>query len=312
MEKCIKQKKMLAIIIPYYKFTYFEETLKSLSNQTDQRFKVYIGDDASPENPSSLLLTYRDKFDFIYHRFDNNLGGTSLTKQWERCVDLSGNEEWLMILGDDDYLENTTVASWYRNYHLFYKKAEVIRFASKIVVQENNKISDKFEHPIWEKSTDAYLRKFNHLTRSSLSEYVFSKKTYNKYHFYNYPLAWNSDDQAWLDFSNNKSIFTINECVVYVRLSSSNISGKADNFLLKNNSQILFYKKLIKEKLHYYEHSQRLFFLRRYENDILKTRKLTSVEWIFLFIYYVKWFSYEDFKKILKRFLNTVLKRNEL
>jgi glycosyltransferase involved in cell wall biosynthesis len=303
---------MLAIIIPYYKLTFFNDTLKSLANQTDKRFKVYIGDDASIENPEVLINSYRDKFDFVYHRFEENLGSISLTKQWERCIELSKNEEWIMILGDDDYLEETVVSLWYENHHLFDKKTDVIRFATKMVVQKNNEISNKFEHPIWEKATDAYLRKFNHLTRSSLSEYIFSKKTFNKYHFYNYPLAWNSDDQAWLDFSDNKSIFTINESVVYVRLSSSNISGKTDNFLLKNNSQILFYKKLIKEKLHYYEHTQRLLFLRRYENDILKTRKLTSAEWIFLFVYYVKWFDYEDFKKILKRFLNTVLKRNEL
>ena len=35
---------MLAIVIPYYKYTFFEETLISLSNQTDKRFKIYIGD----------------------------------------------------------------------------------------------------------------------------------------------------------------------------------------------------------------------------------------------------------------------------
>ena len=46
---------MLAIVIPYFKLTFFEETLQSLANQTDQRFKVYIGDDASLENPSDLL-----------------------------------------------------------------------------------------------------------------------------------------------------------------------------------------------------------------------------------------------------------------
>ena len=46
---------MLAIIIPYYKIVFFEETLKSLSEQTDKRFKVYIGDDASPENPANLI-----------------------------------------------------------------------------------------------------------------------------------------------------------------------------------------------------------------------------------------------------------------
>jgi hypothetical protein len=40
---------MLAIIIPYYKLCFFEENLQSLAAQTDKRFKVYIGDDASPE-----------------------------------------------------------------------------------------------------------------------------------------------------------------------------------------------------------------------------------------------------------------------
>lgn len=45
---------MLAIIIPYYKLAFFEENLQSLSNQTDQRFKVYIGDDASPETPANF------------------------------------------------------------------------------------------------------------------------------------------------------------------------------------------------------------------------------------------------------------------
>ena len=302
---------MLAVVIPYYKLAFFKKTLKSLANQTDKRFKVYIGDDASLENPEDLLNSYRDKFDFVYHRFEENLGSISLVKQWERCIDLSENEEWIMILGDDDYLDDKVVASWYENYHLFDKKAEVIRFASKMVMQDKNEISNIFEHPMWEIATDAYFRKFNHQTRSSLSEYIFSRKTYNKYHFYNYPLAWNSDDQAWLDFSDNKPIYTINESNVYFRLSSLNVSGKKDNFLLKNKSQILFYKKLIKEKLYYYDHAQRILFLRRYENDIVKIRKLRYSEWIYLFIYYTKYFNPKDFIKFTKRFLNTIFKRYE-
>jgi hypothetical protein len=35
---------MLAIIIPYYKLTFFLATLESLANQTDNRFTVYIGE----------------------------------------------------------------------------------------------------------------------------------------------------------------------------------------------------------------------------------------------------------------------------
>lgn len=53
---------MLAIVVPYYKLIFFEETLRSAPNQTDQRFKVYVGDDASPENFSDVLENYKAKF----------------------------------------------------------------------------------------------------------------------------------------------------------------------------------------------------------------------------------------------------------
>ncbi len=110
---------MLAIIIPYYKLTFFEDTLESLANQTNQDFKVYIGDDASPDNPTDLLNRYKGKFDFHYHRFQTNLGGKSLTQQWDRCIGLSASEQWIMILGDDDFLSNSVVASFYEKQQEF-------------------------------------------------------------------------------------------------------------------------------------------------------------------------------------------------
>ena len=91
---------MLAIVIPYYKILFFEETLKSLANQTNQDFKVYICNDASPESPESLLNKYTNKFDFEYFKYDNNLGSISLVKHWERCIKKLQNESWLMILGE--------------------------------------------------------------------------------------------------------------------------------------------------------------------------------------------------------------------
>lgn len=54
---------MRAIIIPYYKFTFFEATLQSLADQTNKQFKVYIGDDSSPEDPSILLEKFIGKID---------------------------------------------------------------------------------------------------------------------------------------------------------------------------------------------------------------------------------------------------------
>ncbi len=302
---------MLAIVIPYYKLTFFEQTLESLANQTDKRFKVYIGDDASPENPTNLLNKYQGNFDFKYHRFDTNLGSISLAKHWERCIAMTAKEEWLMILGDDDYLDENIVASWCSNYSVFYAKSEVIRFASKLITEETNTLSEAYWHPIWEMATDSFYRKFQNLTRSSLSEYVFSRESYLKYGFFDYPLAWNSDDHAWLEFSDSKPIFTINESVIFVRVSKLNISGKAHNIDAKYLSEIAFYKFMVLNKLGFYNRKQREGLMWRYENEIINIRNISLSEWFFLLFFYFKYFSFDSFKKFIKRSLNNVLKRHE-
>lgn len=302
---------MLAIIIPYYKIDFFEETLHSLANQTNKNFKVYIGDDASPDSPEDILKKFHGKFDFVYHRFEKNLGSVSLTKQWERCIDLSGDEEWLMILGDDDFLGNTVVELWYQKFDAFFSKSEVIRFATKIVEQQTNSVSETYFHPIWERATESFYRKFTHLTRSSLSEHIFTRKAFLKYRFTNYPLAWNSDDRAWLDFSGKKPIYSINDSVVFVRISSVNISGKIDNIEKKNLSVIAFYKFLIEKKIKYYSVLQREKIIRFYENEIKKQRDLKLSEWLFLLFFYLKYLDFNSIKKFSKRFLKNILKRNE-
>lgn len=298
---------MLAIVIPYYNITFFEETLQSLANQTNKNFKVYIGNDASLDNPIKLINSYQDKLNITYLRFEQNLGGNSLTKQWDRCIEMVQEEKWIMILGDDDVLDCSVVNSFYDQFEVFNNKSKVVRFASRIITEKTNSISDIFEHPVWERAEDSFYRKFRWLTRSSLSEYIFEKDTYFNYKFFPYPLAWHSDDRAWLEFSENTPIYTINDAVVFVRSSSISISGRTDNENLKNLGAISFYKYIIGNKLSYYNIRQRIFLMRAGENEILKSRKLNFQEWLFLIFHYSKNFDAKSFKKIIKRFLKNIL-----
>ena len=43
-------KNNLAIIIPGFKINFLETLFQSLVKQTDKRFNVYVGDDASPHD----------------------------------------------------------------------------------------------------------------------------------------------------------------------------------------------------------------------------------------------------------------------
>ena len=303
---------MLAIVIPYYKKAFFRECLESLAQQTNQNFNLYIGNDASPEDPTELIEEYKFQLKIEYKRFEKNLGGISLTQQWDRCLQLVRDEEWIMILGDDDVLGEQVVASWYQSLKEVEKKTNVFRFATVIIDAQSKSVSTKFTHPIWEQSVDSFYRRFTNRTRSSLSEHIFRKNCYLKYGFYNFPLAWHSDDRAWLDFSEGKSILTINKATVFIRNSALNISGKTDNFEDKINASILFYEYLITQKKRLFTNKQLLEIARSRVNLILRLRDLSLKERVALVAIHLRHPDREIYKRTVEKLpsdLKSLLRR---
>jgi glycosyltransferase involved in cell wall biosynthesis len=298
---------MLAIVIPYYKIAFFEGTLQSLSSQTNQQFKVYVGDDASSEKPINLLEKYKGKFDFSYHRFDNNLGGTSLIRQWERCIALSGNEEWVMILGDDDILGDNVVESFYNQYKEFNGLCNVVRFASVVLNEQDHTISKMYEHPRLEKGIDFFIRKLKWETRSSLSEYFFKREVYLKYHFKDYPSGFYSDDRAWIDFSEDKPIYTINESFVTIRISDSSLSGTADKDVLKQ-AEYLYLKYFYENKLSSLSKKNRFFVMKKIEFYYYVSHIVNFKSWFYLYTKYWSNFDIRELYRFHKRILLMILK----
>jgi glycosyltransferase involved in cell wall biosynthesis len=294
---------LLHIIIPYYKLDYFETTLASLKNQTDQRFKVFIGNDASPESPEELIEKYKGTFDCTYQYFSENLGGTSLVHQWERCMDLVDfkSEDWMMILGDDDFLAENFVEEFYKHFPTFQGKAHVVRFATKLIDEQKQQTSDVYTHPVWEDKLEAFFRRIKGYTRGSLSEQVFSYKTYQKFGFRKYPLAWHSDDIAWLDFPQDTQLYTINDTIVYVRHSDSNITGKVDNLTEKNNASLLYLQDVIAEYAPLLPLKKRINIYLMYEGRLKNTRRLNTSDWRYLFRLYAKTYSLLYIAKIIRR-----------
>ncbi|WHF51423.1 glycosyltransferase family 2 protein [Chryseobacterium gotjawalense] len=222
---------LLAIIIPYYKITFLRETLDSLAAQTDQRFTVYIGNDASPENPEDLLEEFEGKFNFVYKNFEENLGGTSLTKQWNRCIEMMQDEEWFMILGDDDYFSSNVIEEFYKNIVFAERENVNVMKLNSATVNENSVItSEKKPEPFIKSSIDHFFDKFIFEGRSSLSEHIFKKSQYDLYCFKNLPLAWHADDLAVLEFSEYANTMFLEKAKCFVRISAESISGNPEKF----------------------------------------------------------------------------------
>ena len=237
---------MLAIIIPYYKIDYFEETLKSIANQTNKNFTVYIGNDASKDDPTKLIENTLINLSYKYHYFDKNLGGSNLVAQWDRCINLIDKQEkWFMILGDDDYLSANFVDDFYENLNdISNNKSNVVRFAVN-KVSDNKILNRLYTNPKLQTRNDFFFNK----ERSSLSEYIFSIESYNKYRFKNIPLAWGADVLAVFEFAEAYPIFSINTSTVFVRISDKSISGTKGNSkmnIIKTNALAEVYYYLFK------------------------------------------------------------------
>ena len=236
----------LAVVIPYYKIDFFQETLDSLTNQTDKNFNVYIGNDASPNNPEELLIQYQDKLNITYQDFKENLGSKSLVQQWYRCLELVKDEKWVMILGDDDVLSSNVISNFYFEVNK-NTSTKVFRFATQVIDENSNKKSSIYTHPKKENGFDFFERKLNGETRSSLSEYVFNKSELFKTGIKDLPLAWYSDLLLIIELGIENPIISINESVVYFRNSGINITSKNDNLLKKNEATFAFYFYLIQK-----------------------------------------------------------------
>jgi len=274
--------KKLAIVVPYFKIQFFEECLKSLHNQTNQNFNLYIGNDNSPEDPYALIDEFGDKLNITYKKFENNLGKISLVNQWRRCIELINQETWIMILGDDDKISSDCVDSFYNSVkELEYEDCDVMRFASQKIDRNGNTTSHIFTHHRIENSIDFLFRKFRGDTRSSLSEYIFKRNTIEAVQFKNFPLGWHADDLAILECSKFGSIYSINDAVVYFRNSGFNITSLNSNLIDKNEASFRFYLYLLKVRADNFNIKERRILFQKLEKTYLNDKKRLFFFWEF-------------------------------
>ena len=297
---------MLAIVIPYFKKTFFNETLDSLSNQTDKRFKVYIGDDASLQPPNSLIEKYQDHFDFEYKRFKTNLGANYLTRHWDRCIAMTHTEEWIMILGDDDILGFNVVQKFYKNLKEINRLSiNVVKFSSQEINAKTKPISNIYINKKVLKSTEAFYRRVNNISRSSLSEHIFRREAYEEKGFKDYELGWSADDMAWLQFSNFNNIYCINDAKIFIRVSKKSISGMSAHREKKLRSSFQIFYDIIHNYFSHFDRKHKNLIIRMYEGILIviegKTFKnFLKIAYLFLkniFLYSFFKFTYRFFFK---------------
>lgn len=219
--------KNLAIVIPAYKSTFLTEALDSIANQTCKEFTVYIGDDHSPNDLKSIVDQYQGKFDLVYRRFEENMGGKDLVGQWERCIDMTQDEPWLWLFSDDDVMEPKCVEEFYKLVHE-KPEAKLVHFNIKVIDRDSKLVGNQRPFPEY-LSTKGYLD-----AKVSIAPFLFSFVVEFIVHrdvffgagrFEKFDLAWGSDFISWIKFSEAAGgIYTCPKGNVRWRRSGENVS----------------------------------------------------------------------------------------
>ncbi len=235
----------LAIVIPYYKIDFFEKTLKSISKQSDKRFTLYIGNDASPNNPLEIIEKYFSEGQYNYYDYKENYGGQNLAKQWERILE-NVTEDWFQILGDDDMIAENFVEEFYNCIEdVEDKKLNLIRFPAKYINDDKQIKKVSLQYDSVAKVKDLFEDKVFFRNQVTLSENVFRNQAFRKIGFTHYPLAWYSDLKIVLDITGFNDYYFNNRSFVTIYNGEHNISNGSFKKKIKFEASQIFLVEII-------------------------------------------------------------------
>lgn len=219
----------LAIVIPAYKIDYLDDCLVSIANQTNKNFKLYIGNDNSPHDIEAVVNRYRSRISLEYKKFSENLGSVSLVKHWERCIEMTEEEEWIWLFSDDDMMEDCAVESFFS---LIPDSRNVYRFNLNII-NNINCILKKVSYPTVESTLSFLQNRLQYKYDNAITNYIFSRNSYcRSIGFVEFPMAWASDDASIIQFCELGKLVLIDNCTISWRNAGENISSDFTDHIL--------------------------------------------------------------------------------
>jgi glycosyltransferase involved in cell wall biosynthesis len=201
----------LAVVIPVWRGRHLRQALASLREQTDGRFRVYLGDDASPDAIADIVAEERGGMDLTLHRFEANLGGKDLVGQWHRCIALTRGEPWIWLFADDDEAELECVAAFYAAKRAEPAEVALFRFHIKVIDDQGGLMWVPDRHPPRETSDELFWAILGVSRRAwRAPDHVFSRRVYEEQGgFVQFPAAFFSDWATWVKFARPGGVVTI-------------------------------------------------------------------------------------------------------
>ena len=222
----------LAVIVPAFKPDFLAKALASVLRQNDQRFALYVCDDASPADIQGIARSVLGGRPYSYKRFADNLGGVSLPRHWNRCV-AESSEPWVWLFADDDEMEPDCVAAFWREVERTRGGFDLYRFNSCCIDKASKVLSVNQPYPREESGREFLLARLRTTRASTAQELIFSRRAWTDLGgFPDFPLAWATDDAFIAELGRHKPIRLIDGPRILWRHSGSNITSVTSTSVL--------------------------------------------------------------------------------
>lgn len=201
----------LAVVIPAWRAQHLGAALQSLREQTDRRFRLYIGDDGSGDDLAAVVTRETAGLDVVYHRYDENMGARDLVGHWHRCIGLTRNEPWICLFSDDDEMEPGCVAAFYRALAAGTEDAQLLRFDFTIIDGDGQPVRTPSPNVPRENATELLAAILTGGGREwRAPEHIFSRRVFvERGGFLPLPRALFSDLATWVEFAVPGGVMTI-------------------------------------------------------------------------------------------------------
>lgn len=221
---------LLAIVIPAWRARHLAEAVASLRAQTDRRFRLYVGDDGSPDALEPIVREAGAGLDLVYRRFEDNLGGRDLVGHWNRCLAMTADEPWIWLFADDDVAEPDCVAAIYEGVAASRPETGLLRFNMQVIDDGGAFVGKPAPHPEFETGRELLLamlpKNINAARRKFCApDHVFSRAVWRSQGgIPNFPKALCSDFAAWIAFSGPGGVRTLKGAGIRWRMHAEGTS----------------------------------------------------------------------------------------
>lgn len=224
--------------MPAYKARFLKQAIDSIMAQRYGNFELIIVDDASPENLSDIVTEYKDPR-IRFYRNDQNLGGESLVKQWNHCIQYA-NGEYLVLAADDDlygpdFLEVcVTLATT-------YPEVDVVRSRVEQIDEMNNLIGIDGILPEY-CSKYQFLKYWLDATAfTCIGNFMFKSAVVKQKQFIDFPSAFGSDTASAIMMAEN-GIANTQQMLFSFRLSTIHLSSSKEKLMDKLQANTMLFK----------------------------------------------------------------------